>query len=98
MIKGFRERTALRISFTIPASNGLVVFKASFLRTYPFSKLPRGLEEQEHKAKLARIQARKEQQEKEAQETAKQSENIEKESKQVNENDEKSKSSSSAGE
>ena len=56
------------------------------------------IEEQEHKAKLARIQARKEQQEKEAQETAKQSENIEKESKQVNENDEKSKSSSSAGE
>ena len=41
---------ALRISFTIPASNGLVVFKASFLRTYHFFELPRGLEEQEQKA------------------------------------------------
>ena len=47
-----KERLLERISFTIPASNGLVVFKASFLRTYPFSKLPRGLEEQEYKAEV----------------------------------------------
>ena len=47
-----KEGLLERISFTILASNGLVVFKASFLRTDRLSELPRGLEEQEQKAEV----------------------------------------------